>query len=491
MDFTPVLKALAGGYVKGDEIRRKRESEAQNLALKRDIAKLTRAKALAERADHGQIYNEQTGTFDIDPTLIAGEQPEPKMIPNPSAMRANFATKAKGGAGMGAELGAMIGQPAEIPDPNQPPAADNSSYRRLMTLAKIKAAASPKISAISNPRTIREIYAIRGIELPASLESIADQTLDHRYMNALPKALTPDQGPATPEQEAAYSTLMNIDPKAAKGISGRAFTAGVSNVRGQQASGERQGKAIAASNERMEKGIAASGERQGRALKQSEQHFQTRLDFDEKKDLQSRIEKFRDDYAKTGIPSTLPLIQRLDELTGIISKENPDKSKLPGVGTNMMRGTLGASAATMLSGAYGGKETNQILQKLLNADIRNMSGQAVSRYEEGRNLVASGMGVGGSEQDVINGIRLMHEALRGAERDVRAAYPKEALDTYEARGGTAEMSPSKRRAQVAQEKTKKAPAPTGETRQYSPSRNQTRVIGPDGKVKEVLDGDRR
>lgn len=454
---------------------------------------------------------------------------------------------------------------------------ESDIYRAGNRRSELKALESPKATATASPLSIRQAHSIRGLPLPKDLEAVADQPFDHRYINlfnsgakttptmrakdlyamqgrplpegvdpemeisssfigalsrpnaqtvkgktlqglisgnidpneeiptsvaslAAPKKTTNSQQLATAEQRATYEKLLGLPAGSAEGFTVGQIGAGLSTFRAQQAAGDRQAK----------------------ALGQSARQFDEKMDFESKKDLESRLEKFRDDYAKTGIPTALPIFEKLDKLTGIVSGEKPNLSKLPGVTTNTLRSLplIGNAAGSIAAKRYGGGEEYQLLQKLLNADIRNLSGQAVTKYEEGRTLVASGMGPGANEKDVVRGVRLMYDALKGADQDVRAAYPVEVVEVYESRGGNkrlgssapnSSMNPSEKRAQDAAAKKlgiskdkldaiNAIPNPPGQSSQrttgggakvakklYSPSRNQTKIVYEDGR-EEVVNG---
>lgn len=356
---------------------------------------------------------------------------------------------------------------------------NNPSYKRAMQMARIKAMASAKAAPTSNPLSFKQVFAARGIPLPKELEANADSPFDHRYASILAplqrqgeqidpslvrdpdgfiknnpgvkvpvgvasaiKPLVPRPGstPMTPEQQAQYEQMMGLPAGTARGMTVGQFASGTSNVRGQEAAAGRQATAL-----------GAAARRQAESLGQQGQQFAQKMDYDREKDLQTRLERFRDDYAKTGVPKARSAFEKLDKLTGVLSSDKPNLKKLPGYGTNTLRSIplVGQGLSTMAAKTYGGEEEAQLLQALLNADIQSTSGQAVTRYEEGRNLVKAGVGPGGNEQDVARGIRIMYDALEGADRDARAAYPPEVIALYEARGGSQRLNPSQQRAREA------------------------------------------
>lgn len=345
---------------------------------------------------------------------------------------------------------------------------DTPSYQRGTREAALKAQGSPRSVVAGAPLSVEQAFAIRGETLPTQLQGVKDMPFDHRYNSLFPakaklqetapiemlndpqafaknnpnyrvpapfagsfRRPSPGDAPISPEQQAEWAAAMGVSPSAAKGLTMRPYASGMSAVNAQR----------------------AAGDRQGRALEQSSTQFGERMTYDKEKDLNNRVQAFRDDYAKTGIPTMMPKFKKLDQLTGVLSSDKPKLDKFPGYGTNALRSlpVIGNSAAAIAAKSYGGEEQNQILQSLLNADIRQLSGQAVTKYEEGRTLVTAGMGAGGNERDVVRGVRLMYEAMQGADRDARAGYTPDVVAEYERRGGVTGMklNPSEERARNA------------------------------------------
>lgn len=149
------------------------------------------------------------------------------------------------------------------------------------------------------------------------------------------------------------------------------------------------------------------------------------------------VERYKKAIDDTGVMAALPFLQQIEKETGVVTGTSPSKSKLPGVGTNLARAVpfFGNELAMAIAKTYKGAGVSQALQGLLNAQIRTQSGQAVTKYEEGRNLVQQGMAAGGSEEDVARGIQLMVDGLREAQNSVNAAFPSEVVELYQSRGG--------------------------------------------------------
>lgn len=161
-----------------------------------------------------------------------------------------------------------------------------------------------------------------------------------------------------------------------------------------------------------------------------------RADKQEEK-LDRSVERFQKAYSGTGVLDALPFLQALERETGVVTGINVDKKKLPGAATNVVRSIplIGNSAALAMAKSYKGGAAAQALQGLLNAQIKNLSGAAVSSYEQGRNLVQAGMAPGGNEEDVARGIQMMLAGLKEADTSVRAGFDPQVISTYESRGG--------------------------------------------------------
>lgn len=202
---------------------------------------------------------------------------------------------------------------------------ESPSYKRAEQYAKFHAASSAKASPTVNPLTFGQVFAARGEALPEYLKPFENSAFDHRYAGILgkkaeeaplemindPKAFAqshpnamvkapfagavkpsspkPGDTPMTPEQQAAYETMMGLPKGAASNLTRQNFASGVSNVSGQRAAGERQGKAI-----------AATGERQDKALKQGEEHFEKAQTLQKNKAVMDDATRLEQQIAKLG-----------------------------------------------------------------------------------------------------------------------------------------------------------------------------------------------
>lgn len=154
-------------------------------------------------------------------------------------------------------------------------------------------------------------------------------------------------------------------------------------------------------------------------------------------------QKLADRMEKSGIPEIRPYLEIIDKETGLFSSKTPNLKKLPGPGTNTIRGIplVGDSAANLAAKKYGGDAVNQAIQELTNLKLKQQSGTAVTKYEMGRQMVSRGIGIGGTEKDVQRGLKLMYEALQEAENTIVAGSKPQAVEQFTQRGGGKKLPP--------------------------------------------------
>lgn len=96
---------------------------------------------------------------------------------------------------------------------------------------------------------------------------------------------------------------------------------------------------------------------------------------------------------------------------------------------NMIPGSALQGVAANIKGDGAGEEF-QALQRLANREIKELSGTAVTMYEEGRNKVQRGMAAGGTPDMVKEGIAMMHSALQEQQKNIRGGYDEEVVNKY-------------------------------------------------------------
>lgn len=477
MDLTPAINALMEGGITGYQ-----------LGLKKRQMDDERAKARADRTAEGF-----TETGEVDPAFF---------------------------------------------DENSP------SYKRAQQAAKFKASASPRAAPTTSPQTIGRVFALRGQPLPKELEPYADEPFDHRYASILPPLQRqgpemaavdlvdpegaakrnpnlkvpsqfagnfrrpvprPGNTPMTPDQQAAYEEMMGLPPGSAAGLTTGNFASGVSNVSGQRAAGERQGRAFAHADE--QKAIDRDLSR-NKATMKPEQVIQQQISklarLGDYIDSADQMNMSYPDYLKLRGSSAVGNVAGfLGSDIGKLSPEEEERlAKYSEIGGGFVRDMF----------ETGGKQLTGIEKSL------------VSRFEiaagdSPQQIRAKGKGL----TDYLEGdFRAKIDAIQRVNPRAAAALRQQSAETLEgvrqrflnasqmrARGAQAPATGQGRAGApvtpAARESGKKfgmkestlrdiRQFPTkgvaGEIREYSKSRNQTRVIK-DGKLVKVLDGDQR
>lgn len=146
------------------------------------------------------------------------------------------------------------------------------------------------------------------------------------------------------------------------------------------------------------------------------------------------------DLDKQGVPETSSALE------GVNKSWQGGKSVTPLL--NALPESIQGAAANLKSraGEFLGKddwkgagEEFQSIKRLMNIDTRNMSGQAVSKHEAGRQMVEKGMALGGNPEMVRQGIEMMRGALGENVANIEAGYPKAVTDTYAGRRGVTSL----------------------------------------------------
>jgi len=83
----------------------------------------------------------------------------------------------------------------------------------------------------------------------------------------------------------------------------------------------------------------------------------------------------------------------------------------------------------------GAAEESTLIARLVNADIKNLSGSAVSAHEMGRQNVEKGMSAGGDPNLIKLGIKQMQDALSEGAKNIESSTRPEVLGTFKKQGG--------------------------------------------------------
>lgn len=144
---------------------------------------------------------------------------------------------------------------------------------------------------------------------------------------------------------------------------------------------------------------------------------------------------------RAGIPGGLAAAGNLETMTagpdgkgGML--QNPDyKVKSAGPIANFLPQSvknLGESIGLMPKGS---SQESALVQRLVNADIRSLSGTAVTTYEQGRQNVEKGMSGFGDPNLVKIGIKQMADALDSAGQNIESSSRPEIVDQFREQGG--------------------------------------------------------
>lgn len=83
----------------------------------------------------------------------------------------------------------------------------------------------------------------------------------------------------------------------------------------------------------------------------------------------------------------------------------------------------------------GSADEAALIQRLVNADIKALSGSAVSTHEMGRQNVEKGMSAGGDPNLIKIGIKQMKDAIESGAQNVASSTRPEVLDKFKQQGG--------------------------------------------------------
>lgn len=336
-----------------------RRAKLQDEQLKELVrkSKYDMAKSNMEAQDKGFMWDDKSESFVPDPGFYTPYKEEPSMTVQPA--------ETKFGGMMDKPLGAAPASGLEslgVSSGMAPGKQKNPQYARMEAIAKFKAMASPRVVQPGSQLTVRQTYAAAGLDMPPELEPIADNIFDHRN-NSL---ITSTNRPASPEQQRAWSGLTGMAPGAAKGISRKGFESTVSNVIGQRAAGERQGKAIAATNARAD----ASRE-------QAARHHNENLNLQEEKAVMDPVSELNEKLAE---------LQRLGAHVDQSAKYNPSWSDYQATRAKFgAQSVLGSYTPSGMKPSADDEQRYEFYQGLGQDYVRNLfssGGKNLTRSEE-------------------------------------------------------------------------------------------------------------
>lgn len=209
------------------------------------------------------------------------------------------------------------------------------------------------------------------------------------------------------------------------------------------------------------------------------------------------LTKVGERIAKADLPVALAAAANLERGTAAGGKggilTNPDyEVKSAGPIANAVRGLPGGQGMLNIGERVGlmpkgSGEELALAQRMMNMDIKNLSGSAVSAAEQGRQNIEKGLTAGGDPNLVKLGMKQMKDAFEAEGRNIEASTRPEIMSKFRSQGGITSLKDLLGSPQAPKQGIS-APAPrTPAKKMYSPSRNQTKIVYSDG-TEEVVDG---
>lgn len=171
------------------------------------------------------------------------------------------------------------------------------------------------------------------------------------------------------------------------------------------------------------------------------------LAISERRDRQDDrdLVKLGERISKANIPVTMSAFANLENTTnkdgqgGFLTNKSY-KVKSTGPVANTIRSIPGGQMALNIGERMGlmpegaGEET-ALVQRLMNQDIRNMSGTAVTAYEQGRQNVEKGMTGAGDPNLIKLGVKQMQDAISSEANTIESSTRESVVDTFRKQDG--------------------------------------------------------
>lgn len=171
----------------------------------------------------------------------------------------------------------------------------------------------------------------------------------------------------------------------------------------------------------------------------------------------TRVKQLSDNISKTNQAQIASPFEVLEKETGGLTGQNVDKSKLPGYWTYLAGKVplVGPGIQSQMAKTYGGQDTLRALQGVMNVELKDRSGGAVTLPEENRYMIESGMSTGDPDQ-VLKGAQTVFNKFKASDENARAGFDSDVNSQYQSQGG---LAPVQERIQrIAQERAKSLPS---------------------------------
>tara|TARA_R100000656_G_scaffold77391_1_gene57083 strand:- start:5816 stop:7579 length:1764 start_codon:yes stop_codon:yes gene_type:complete len=140
--------------------------------------------------------------------------------------------------------------------------------------------------------------------------------------------------------------------------------------------------------------------------------------------IDKNIQSLNDDIIKSDIGTVFRLVREVRSLI-------PEKGNIPGIGT--IEGGLGGISPKLISPK--GRKLRDTLARLMNTELRQVSGAAVTPSEFERYKEQMPVGFMKSEQQFRNAISLLERGLNNDLKTIYASYPQNIQSIYKSRDG--------------------------------------------------------
>jgi hypothetical protein len=351
--------------------------------------------------------------------------------------------------------------------------------------------------------TNEQVYSHLGRPMPQGVDPAAPFPKDYLQLVKPPSA---SSLPTTPEQQKAYAEATGAPLETVKNLPASAFFSGMNGAGTQRKISERQDKVITAANDRQNKSLNQSHEQFVQGQAGVDERFKQSKELEKRKFIAQGTKDLANKVQAQGLPAMANNFEIIDRNTGLFSSPRPNLNNLPstletGVGAIPLIGPTMQSRLAQGRG-QGALETTQAINDYFNTAMKAISGGAVTASEEVRNRVAKGMAPGATKESIAAGLKAARQVHQQMEGNIFSAEDPEAVAEYKSRPGAYQtlderiaarkMNASQKRAASAQKlgmtpKEMDAIDTAPVKRQYSPSRNQTKLIYADGR-EEIVDG---
>lgn len=145
------------------------------------------------------------------------------------------------------------------------------------------------------------------------------------------------------------------------------------------------------------------------------------------------IPKLAKEVSAAQLPKIVPSVRIIDDFVG---KYDEQEAKLPGSGSIPGLGNLRNIKAARFFDSREGKRVRGTIQDIENIQIKQLSGTAVTRYEELRLAIAQARDFSTNAQEWVDAWKeRIRPAIQSLAESIKQSVPEGAIKRYESRGG--------------------------------------------------------